>query len=96
MPYVYPGSTSFITRGASYAIGTIIDAYLSAPDCNLLYSTWKAEWPTPLEFSGAITAITCEQVLEVPETEFVSVFKVKRDKEAAGRILAAAKNNAGR
>ena len=96
MPYTYPGSKMFITQGSSYAMGTILDAYLAPEDNALLYNTWRKSWPTPLEFSGGITAITCEQVLEVPEGEFLAGFGGKKAKEAAGRILSAAKTNTGR
>lgn len=87
----------FITQGASHALGTIIDGYLSANETELLLSIWKKEWTEPLAFSGGEKAITCEMILEVPETEFIQAFGTKKaNKELAARILATAKNNAGR
>jgi len=79
-----------IVKGASLARGTTIDGYLQPTDAQLLYNTWKPGWPEMLEFSGAIKAVTCEMVLEIPEDEFL-----KTVGGAAGRrILDVAKRNA--
>jgi hypothetical protein len=59
--------------GQSYAIGTIIDGYLTKDEEERLYAGWQTgdpDWPQPLVFQGGVTAITCEMVLEVPETKF--------------------------
>jgi hypothetical protein len=80
------------TQGTSYARGTTIDEYLPG-DLNVkLYEKWQPEWPEVLKFSGGITAITCEMVLEVPEKELTRVF----GKKDATEILEVAKRNTGR
>jgi len=93
----YPGTvtSTFIRQGASQAIGTIIDGHLADGDITLLYEMWAADWPAPLEFSGGVKAITCEQVMEVGEAQFVEAFG-KKNTEAARRIFGVARNNAGR
>lgn len=89
---IVPGSVTsrFYRQGASYAMGTIIDAYLDDATCSKLYSKWKKSWPAPLEFRGGLTAITCEMVLDVPSEEFVKVYGGLSE-----TILAAARSNSG-
>lgn len=92
----FPGVKIHIRQGASHALGTIIDEYLKSEENALLYLVWQKTWPTPLEFPGNTKAITCEQVLEVPEDEFVKAFKGKNNKQIAARIRQVAAKNAGR
>jgi hypothetical protein len=89
---------TIITKGLSIARGTTIDAYLLPEDCEVLYEKWQETWPEPFRFSGGITAITCEMVLEVPEDELRAVLggRKKVEKERPGRILEVAKINGGR
>jgi hypothetical protein len=89
MPLEITGYT--VRVGRTFARGTDIDAYLEENEVKALYERWKPAWPTPLEFSGGIKAITCEMVLEVPEKEFRSTFR-----KMADHILEAAKRNVGR
>jgi hypothetical protein len=66
-------------QGQSYAIGTIIDGWLTKEDETKLYSGWDREdpdWPSPLMFAGGVEAITCEKVLQVPTKKFNSVYGV--------------------
>jgi len=91
-------SAPVITRrsGTSIARGTTIDEYLSEEDNQKLYDLWQPSWPEPFQFSGGITAITCEMVLELPQDEFIAAFgKSKKGQEQAARILDIAKRNAG-
>lgn len=90
----YPGTVTgrFVRAGTSYAVGTIIDGHLVSTDVDLLYTKWQSHWPEPLGFHGGEKAVTCEMILEVPETEFRKIM----GKKVAERILAAAKQNAGR
>ena len=95
----YPGTVNklFITQGASYAIGTIIDAYLPDEAVKVLYEKWQPGWPTPLGFSGGEQAITCEMILEVSEQEDGEKAFVKAmGKRLTEIILSIAKANAGR
>lgn len=92
----FPGAVITTRRGASHAIGTIIDGHLADADVDLLYSTWDKSWPEPLGFPGGVKGITCEQVIEVGEAAFIKAFSGKKNKEAALRIYRVAVNNAGR
>lgn len=92
---------TFIRQGGSIARGTTIDAYLSEEDNAMLYEAWDKSWAEPYEFHGGIKAISAEMIVEVPEDEFLGVFRSKfgRKKsvqDAAIRILEAARTNAGR
>ncbi len=107
----YPGSVEriFIRQGGGAAIGTIIDGHLAEEDAKALYAVWDehGDWPEPLEFRGGEKAITCEMVVELvgdqgpaenreqKEQAFVGAFG-KKQAEIAHRILAAARQNAGR
>lgn len=85
--------------GTSFARGTMIDAYLSGDVCTRLYSVWEEhpEWPEVLRFSGGISAITCEMILDVREEDFLKSFGTKKaDMRLAETILSVAKTNAGR
>jgi hypothetical protein len=83
--------TRRIRYGASLARGTTIDAYLSEETCKVLYERWKTEWGEPLMFSGGITALTCEMVLEAPEKELKDTYKKYFDE-----IISVSRNNAAR
>jgi len=90
---IIPGSvfTKFYRQGKSYAIGTIIDAYLDDKTCSALYSKWKKNWPAPLEFQGGESAITCEMILDIPSAEFLKVY----GNQMSVVILEAARANSG-
>jgi len=77
--------------GTAYARGTTIDPYLTDEDREVLYEKWDNAWGYPQEFHGGDTAITCEMVIEVSEGNLAKVF----GKSRAGRILTAARSNAG-
>lgn len=86
------GTVLSYRSGTSFARGTTIDEYLDAEACALLYDKWQKGWPEPYMFSGGVTAITCEQVLEVSEKEFIKVY----GKRVGTRIIDTAKRNGGR
>jgi hypothetical protein len=63
------------TEGAPNLIQeTVIDGFLTDDDADALYKKWRKSWPTPLEFSGGVLGISCEQVLEVPSAQFNRTF----------------------
>lgn len=72
---------TYYHRGTSYAIGTIIDAYLEEPLVKLLYEKWNDDWGAKLEFPGRIYAITAEMILEVPRGELFRTYGPKRAQE---------------
>jgi hypothetical protein len=79
----------YYRAGTSYAIGTIIDGYLSEKDCQTLYEKWESDWPEPLAFQGNQKAITARMILEVPFERLVAVYK----KTLAKRLLEVAQRN---
>lgn len=81
-----------IRAGGSYAIGTIVDEYLTEDQNAALYEKWQPGWPEPLAFSGGLKAITCEMILEVPQEDFTKFI----GKKVAPQILEIAARNAGR
>lgn len=81
-----------IRQGASLAKGTVIDGYLEQSEIDTLYMRWRSAWPTPLEYPGGVLAITCEMVLEVPESELIQAL----GKKLGTRILEVSRVNAGR
>lgn len=87
-------------QGTSIARGTTIDEYLTQEQCEALYKLWEQhpEWPEIYRFSGGITAISCEMVLEVPNDDFVKAFKKYNAQGVAmaKAILTVAEANAGR
>lgn len=88
----------YIRKGSSVARGTTIDEYLGADDCAVLYERWQSAWPEPYYFRGGVMTITSEMVLQVPEDDFERVMggRSKADRERPGRILAVARQTAGR
>lgn len=48
---------------------TVIDGWLEQDEIDVLYKRWKDKWPEPLVFSGGVTGITCEAVLQVPQSQ---------------------------
>lgn len=93
----YPATVTSvqIRQGASAAIGTIIDGYLNDDLSKLLHETWKPEWPEKLGFSGGITAITCEAIMEIDEAAFIAGFP-RKHRQSAARIREIAATNVGR
>lgn len=75
-----------IRAGGRFAVGTIIDQYLSEADVAVLYERWKDKWALPLEYPGSQYAITCDMVADAPFTELVSVY----GKKLAVRLIEAA------
>lgn len=93
---MFPAAITKVYRsqGGSYAIGTIIDGYLSQEEIDQLYAIWKSDWPEPLVFQGGVKAITCEMILEVPKDIFIAAFGRKKNRvEMASNILAKAERN---
>lgn len=71
---------------------TVIDGWLDPEDIDVLYKKWKPSWPAPLEFSGGVTGITCEAILQVPESQLNRTFgKIRGEKL---RKIAEENNNA--
>jgi hypothetical protein len=68
-----------------------IDGFLLNGDTAVLYGRWKAErWGAPLQFSGGITSITCNMIVDVGFQDLAKVYGVRRAK----RLLDAAKQRA--
>lgn len=60
---------------------TVIDGWLTDEDIDVLYSRWKTSWPEPLVFSGGVIGITCENILQVPQSQLNRTFgKIRGEK----------------
>jgi len=63
------------TEGAPNVVSEIIiDGFLSDEDIEVLYSRWKSDWPAPIEFPGGVKGISCEAVLQVPQSKLNRTF----------------------
>lgn len=91
----YTSTSGQIVSGGSFALGTIIDGYLTDEQAAFLYKNWRVDWPEKLVFSGSIEAITCEMIQEVGEAAFCS-YRKKADREMAVAVWNIANRNAGR
>lgn len=78
-----PNTTYTITSEPVQTVAqeTVIDGWLTEEDIELLYKRWKTTWPEPLTFSGGVTGITCEAILQVSQSQLNRVFgKVRGEK----------------